>query len=171
MSGLTAGPLLAILCGAVAGGGVFLLLIGIRGLRPRPPGTRRSGLEEQLQGIFGPRGAVAALIGIAALVATRWVVAGVGVAILAYSWRGLSGAASERRAMARLEGLAIWTESLRDTIAGAVGLEQAIPASLRVAAPSLAEPLTALVSRMHTRCRCPTRCACSPTTWTTPGPT
>jgi Flp pilus assembly protein TadB len=53
--------------------------------------------------------------------------------------------------MARLEGLAIWTESLRDTIAGAVGGEQAIPASLRVAAPSLAEPLTALVSRMHTR--------------------
>ena len=53
--------------------------------------------------------------------------------------------------MARLEGLAVWTESLRDTIAGAVGLEQAIPASLRVAAPSLAEPLTALVSRMHTR--------------------
>ena len=151
MSGLAAGPLLAILCGAVAGGGVFLLLIGIRGLRPRPPGTRRNGLAEQLRGIFGPRGAVAALIGIVALVATRWVVAGVGVAILAYSWRGLSGAASERRAMARLEGLAIWTESLRDTIAGAVGLEQAIPASLRVAAPSLAEPLTALVSRMHTR--------------------
>ena len=53
--------------------------------------------------------------------------------------------------MARLEGLAIWTESLRDTIAGAVGLEQAIPASLRVAAPSLAEPLTALVDRLHTR--------------------
>jgi len=151
VSGPAAGPLLAILCGAVAGGGVFLLLIGIRGLRPRPPGTRRNGLEELLRGVFGPRGAVAALIGIAALVATRWVVAGVGVAILAYSWRGLSGAASERRAMARLEGLAIWTESLRDTIAGAVGLEQAIPASLRVAAPSLAEPLTALVSRMHTR--------------------
>ena len=46
--------------------------------------------------------------------------------------------AAPRRAahgMARLEGLAIWTESLRDTIAGAVGLEQAIPASLRVAAP------------------------------------
>ena len=128
MSGLAAGPLLAILCGAVAGGGVFLLLIGIRGLRPRPPGTRRNGLAEQLRGIFGPRGAVAALIGIVALVATRWVVAGVGVAILAYSWRGLSGAASERRAMARLEGLAIWTESLRDTIAGAVGLDQATPA-------------------------------------------
>ena len=33
MSGLEAGPLLAILCGAVAGGGVFLLFIGIRGMQ------------------------------------------------------------------------------------------------------------------------------------------
>ena len=44
-----------------------------------------------------------------------------------------------------------WTESLRDTIAGAVGLEQAIPSSLRVAAPSLQEPLARLVDRLHTR--------------------
>ena len=53
--------------------------------------------------------------------------------------------------MARLEALATWTESLRDTIAGAVGLEQAIPASLRAAAPSLREPLARLVDRLHTR--------------------
>ena len=53
--------------------------------------------------------------------------------------------------MARLEALATWTESLRDTIAGAVGLEQAIPASLRAAAPSLQEPLARLVNRLHTR--------------------
>ena len=53
--------------------------------------------------------------------------------------------------MARLEALATWTESLRDTIAGAVGLEQAIPASLRAAAPSLRDPLARLVDRLHTR--------------------
>jgi Flp pilus assembly protein TadB len=53
--------------------------------------------------------------------------------------------------MARLEALATWTESLRDTIAGAVGLEQAIPASLRAAAPSLRDPLAAMVERLHTR--------------------
>jgi Flp pilus assembly protein TadB len=53
--------------------------------------------------------------------------------------------------MARLEGLATWTESLRDTIAGAVGLEQAIPASTRVADASIREPLTRLVDRLHTR--------------------
>jgi Flp pilus assembly protein TadB len=71
--------------------------------------------------------------------------------LLVLSWRGMSGVAGERAAMARLEALATWTESLRDTIAGAVGLEQAIPASLRAAAPSLREPLTAMVERLHTR--------------------
>jgi Flp pilus assembly protein TadB len=78
-------------------------------------------------------------------------VAAAGVALLVFSWRGLSGAAGERRALARLEALATWTESLRDTIAGAVGLEQAIPASLRVAAPVISGPLTKLVERLHIR--------------------
>jgi Flp pilus assembly protein TadB len=85
------------------------------------------------------------------LAATRWVVAGIGIALLALGWRSLGGAVAERRAMNRLEGLAVWTESLRDTIAGAVGLEQAIPASLRVAAPTIRGPLENLVDRMHTR--------------------
>lgn len=53
------------------------------------------------------------------------------------AWRSLGGAAAERRAMNRLEGLAVWTESLRGTIVGAVGLEQAVPASLRVASPAI----------------------------------
>ena len=86
-----------------------------------------------------------------ALLATRWIVAGIGLALLVLAWRTLGGAAGERRAMMRLEALATWTESLRDTIAGAVGLEQAIPSSLRVAAPSLQEPLARLVDRLHTR--------------------
>ena len=53
--------------------------------------------------------------------------------------------------MARVEALAAWTESLRDTIAGAVGLEQAIPASVRAAAPALRPHLDALVDRLRAR--------------------
>src|ERR1041385_2150800 len=143
--------LLAIMAGALAGGGLFLFIAAVRGLPPKPGRTGPGPLERFVKELFSVRGAVAVVVGSVVLVITRWVVAGLGMAALAYSWRSLSGAASERRAMARLEGLATWTESLRVTIAGAVGLEQAIPASLRVAAPSLAEPLTALVSRMHTR--------------------
>ncbi len=85
------------------------------------------------------------------LLLTRWVVGAIGVALLILAWRTLGGAAGERRGMARLEALATWTESLRDTIAGAVGLEQAIPASLRAAGPSLRDPLARLVDRLHTR--------------------
>jgi Flp pilus assembly protein TadB len=143
--------LLAIMAGALAGGGLFLFVAAVRGLPPKPGRTGPGPLERFVKDLFSIRGAVAVVVGIVVLAITRWVVAGAGMAMLAYSWRSLSGAASERRAMSRLEGLATWTESLRDTIAGAVGLEQAIPASTRVADGSIREPLARLVDRLHTR--------------------
>ena len=151
----SAAPLLAIGLGAVAGAGIFLLIVALRGLPPSPPSRRVQRLERQLRELIGVRGAIAAGAGLLVLLATGWVVAGVGAALLALGWRGIGGAAGERRAMARLEGLAMWTESLRDTIAGAVGLEQAIPASLRAASPSLAGPLATMVDRLHTRVALP----------------
>ena len=144
-------PLLAVLSGALAGAGLFVLIAAIRGLPPKAKSQGPSALERAIKDMFSIRGAIAVIVGILTLLITRWVVAGIGMALLAYSWRSLSGAASERKAMARLEGLATWTESLRDTIAGAVGLEQAIPASTRVADASIREPLTRLVDRLHTR--------------------
>jgi len=148
---LTQPALLAILAGAVGGGGLFLLAIAVRGMPAAPGPSVPGSIQRGLRDLAGARGAAALAAGILALVLTRWVVAAVGVAVLAFSWRGLSGAAGERRALTRLEALATWTESLRDTIAGAVGLEQAIPASLRVAAPALADPLARLVDRLHVR--------------------
>ena len=142
--------LLAVLAGAACGAGVLLLAVAIRGL-PARPGPRAVAARQRLRELAGLRAAAALAAGAVALVATRWLVAGAGVALLVFAWRGLSGAAGERKALARLEALATWTESLRDTIAGAVGLEQAIPASLRVAAPAIKEPLTALVDRLHIR--------------------
>jgi Flp pilus assembly protein TadB len=144
-------PLLAVLTGGLTGGGLFILVIAVRGLPPKPKNQGPGWLERQLKEAFSVRGGVAVIVGILVLLITGWLVAGVGMALLAYSWPSLSGAASERRAMIRLEGLATWTESLRDTIAGAVGLEQAIPASIRVADGSIREPLTRLVDRLHTR--------------------
>jgi Flp pilus assembly protein TadB len=144
-------PLLGIVFGGIIGGGIFLLVIAIRGLPAKPQSARARKLEQAVRDLLGARGAAALILGAITLLATRWAVAGVGVALLALGWRSLGGATSERRAMARLEGLAAWTESLRDTIAGAVGLEQAIPSSLRAAAPSLREPLARLVDRLHTR--------------------
>jgi Flp pilus assembly protein TadB len=150
VTGLSQWGLLAVLAGAACGAGVLLLAVAIRGRPSRPsPGAMAAG--RRLRELAGLRGAAALAAGAVALVATGWLAAGAGVALLVFAWRGLSGAAGERRALARLEALATWTESLRDTIAGAVGLEQAIPASLRVAAPVIKEPLTRLVERLHIR--------------------
>ncbi|HEY6492544.1 MAG TPA: type II secretion system F family protein [Trebonia sp.] len=151
MNSSAATQLLVILIGGVTGAAVFLAVIALYGLPPRPPGSGPSRLDRLRRDAFSLRGAIAVVSGILALLATRWVVAGIGIGLLAYSWRSLSGASTERRTVARLEGLATWTESLRDTIAGAVGLEQAIPSSTRIAAPAIKEPLLKLVDRLHTR--------------------
>jgi Flp pilus assembly protein TadB len=144
-------PILAVAAGALAGGGLFLLVVAIRGLPPRARNSGTDRLSRAIRDAFSVRGSIALIVGILVLLVTRWVVAGIGMALLAYSWQSLSGAGSERRSMTRLEGLATWTESLRDTIAGAVGLEQAIPASVRVADASIRDPLLRLVDRLHTR--------------------
>lgn len=151
MGTFTATSLAAIFLGGIAGTGLLLLVLAIRGFPARPEGAPPSRVERWLREVMGWRGAVAVILAVLTLIATRWVVAAVGIGLLALGWRSLGGAASERRAMHRLEGLAVWTESLRDTIAGAVGLEQAIPASLRVAAPTIRGPLENLVDRLHTR--------------------
>ncbi|MFI0367130.1 type II secretion system F family protein [Actinomadura sp. 1N219] len=143
--------LLAIVAGAAAGGGLILLVAALRGL-PVRSGPARGRSREDLVRTFTTRTAAAVIVGMAVLVVTRWPIAAAGTGALVLAWSGLAGgAAEERRSMMRLEGLAAWTESLRDTIAGAVGLEQAIPASQRAAAPALQQPLRNLVDRLHTR--------------------
>ncbi|SEM04799.1 type II secretion system F family protein [Nonomuraea pusilla] len=142
---------LALLAGAAIGGGAFLFLIALYGMRPRPPQPKRP-----LVKMLTTRTAVAAVLAGLVLLVTRWPVVAAGTVLLVFAWRGLSGgAAEERAAMRRLEGLAAWTESLRDTIAGAAGLEQAIPASIRAAAPTLRPHLRAMVDRLHTRMALP----------------
>lgn len=144
-------PLVAIAAGALAGAGVFLLIVAVRGVPRRPGQPRRTSLGDRIREVWSVRGLLALVLGALTLLVTRWLVAGAGMAVLCFAWRGIGGAASERRTMERLDALATWTESLRDTIAGAVGLEQGIPSSLRVAGPSLQAPLTRLVDRLRTR--------------------
>ncbi|THC56753.1 type II secretion system protein [Streptomyces sp. Akac8] len=146
--------LYALACGVAVGGGLALFLVAVRGLPAKPEHEKQKASERagELIRFAGRRGSLAALVGLAVLLMTRWVVAGVASAVLVFFWDRLFGGASEERAaMRRVEALASWTESLRDTIAGAVGLEQAIPASARAAAPVLRPHLDALVDRLRAR--------------------
>ncbi|MEU4798046.1 type II secretion system F family protein [Streptomyces sp. NPDC023327] len=155
MGGLFSLPVLyALLCGVAAGGGIALLAVALRGLPPKPEHEKHKASERwsELIRFAGRRGSLAAGVGLVVLLLTRWAVAGIAAGILVFFWDKLFGGAAEERAqMKRVEALAAWTESLRDTIAGAVGLEQAIPASARAAAPVLRPHLDALVDRLRAR--------------------
>jgi Flp pilus assembly protein TadB len=95
---------------------------------------------------------IAAGIALLILLLTRWPVAAAAVAVLVFVWPALfGGAGAETKAINRLEALAAWTESLRDTVAGAVGLEQAIPATAYAASPAISKELTALADRLRVR--------------------
>ncbi|MBI9115328.1 type II secretion system F family protein [Sanguibacter suaedae] len=147
---MTPTGLAVIALGALTGGGVLLLVVALRGTPPRP--TRpAAGLSAGLERL-GRLGVAALLAGLVVLVLTRWVVVALAAAALVLAWPALfGGGRAEREATQRVEGLAAWIESLRDTIAGAVGLEQAIPATLYASAPSIRPQLRLLVDRLRVR--------------------
>jgi Flp pilus assembly protein TadB len=154
-SGLSLTQLAFLALGGLFGGGVLLLVLG---LTPQPEGHRpkpQSSLFRDLRRLgirLGRRAPIAVAAGLLILVITFWPVMAIGCAVLVFFWESLfGGAKSEKAAYARLEGLAAWTESLRDTIAGAVGLEQAIPATAEAAAPAIARPLLILSDRLRVR--------------------
>lgn len=146
---------LIMLLGALVGAGALLVVIGMSEREEVPLRAVRS-LGDRLQG-----GARRALMGIGAglviLLLTGWPVLGIAIGLLVWFAPMLfGGLASEKRGMARLEGLAAWTESLRDTIAGAVGLEQAIPATAYAASPAIRPALIRLTDRLRVRTPLPT---------------
>lgn len=155
MGGLFSTTILySIASGVAVAGGLVLFVVAVRGLPAKPEHEKHRASERagELIRFAGRRGSLAALVALVVLLLTRWAVAGVAAGVLVFFWdRLFGGAAEERAAMRRVEALASWTESLRDTIAGAVGLEQAIPASARAAAPVLRPHLDALVDRLRAR--------------------
>ncbi|MGH6655648.1 MAG: type II secretion system F family protein [Actinocrinis sp.] len=148
---LTENTGLAILVGIAFGLGLALFVAGLVGWpsRTKDP-TEPSGTDTLRK--YGRRSIIALGAGLLVGLASQWPVLGISVVVLAYFWdKMFGGASSEKLAMRRIEALAMWTESLRDTIAGAVGLEQAIPASARGADPVLRDHLNALLDRLRGR--------------------
>lgn len=94
----------------------------------------------------------AVVVAVGALLVTRWPLAGVVAGVIVFLWpRLFGGAAAGRRQLEKIEALASWTESLRDTATAAAGLEQAIPATVGAAHSVLRGPVRELTARLDGR--------------------
>ena len=144
---MEATTLLAVVVFAGLGGAVWLLVLAC--LATHGPSRRRTLLVTTA---LTPRVGVAIAVGLLVSVLTRWPVAALGAAALVWAWPRVTGAGpTARDGIGRLEALAGWTESIKDTIAGAVGLEEAIPASAPAAGPSIRPQVDRLVERLRAR--------------------
>jgi Flp pilus assembly CpaF family ATPase len=146
--GVAAMTTLGLAClAAGAGLGAWLILAGLRGvpvLGGGPAPARRWVAS------LGPtRAAGAGGAAVSALVLTGWPAAAVLVALGVLAGPGLLGGRAERRAsIARTEAIAAWTDMVRDSIAAASGLEEAIVATAAVAPSPIRAEVAALVRRL-----------------------
>ncbi len=146
------GLLPALLAGSCCGLGLLVAVLYVYGPPVTTTGAPRMLRHTARRRNVPTRAVAGAGGGLVVLLLTGWPVAGVGITLLVAYWDRVAGGGSEESlAIARLEGLAVWTESLRDTIAGAVGLEQAIPSSVDATPVVLRPALNLLVDRLRIR--------------------
>lgn len=138
------GFVLAVTTGVLALAGMVVL--ALRGSPQRTPVPRRAARLD------ARRGGAALVVGSGVLVLTRWPAAALSATAVVVLWpRIFGGAAAGRRSLTRLEALAVWTESLRDSTGSAAGLAQALPATLAGAPDVLRRPLVNLTARLDGR--------------------
>jgi tight adherence protein B len=140
-----------LLLGLALGGSILLLVAALMGWKPTARKRASKGRGNALWGSAARRRALIAL-GVAVLVAalTRWPVAAGATAAVIYLWPTMFGGGKTATGQVeRVEALATWTESLRDSIAGSVGLEDAIRHSLTAAPPVLQPSLQRLEGRLR----------------------
>lgn len=139
---------LTVLCGAGVGLGLLLVAAGWRGQAvPRRPSRRRAAAGGQRRAVR-LAGAVGAGVVVGAV--TGWPVAALLAGVAGWTlpgWRAQSRA--QAALVARVEAVAGWAEMLRDTMAGAAGLEQAIAASAPLAPAAIRRPVVELAGRLE----------------------
>ncbi|RCV47468.1 type II secretion system F family protein, partial [Marinitenerispora sediminis] len=142
-------PLIATIAGGAAvGAGVWLFLAALAAPRPDRPARRRRAVAFGRDHLL--RLALAVVGGLVVWPLTGWPVAGLLVAAGCWWLPAVLGPDRRHRAQVeRIEAVAAWTEMLRDLMAGASGLHQAIAATLPIA-PA---PIQADVARLAERLR------------------
>jgi len=134
------------ICGA---GFAISLFLAISALRRRPVPSRPSVvLSLPWPADLGRRLVLAAIGALLLGVATRWPVAAAGGAALGYfSTELLSPTRARHAPIERTEAIAVWAEQLRDTMAAASGLQQAIVATAPLAPEPIRKELESLAAR------------------------
>ncbi|WP_282794105.1 type II secretion system F family protein [Streptomyces sp. CC224B] len=145
-------PLAALLGLGISSG----LLLVVRGWREPPksassPSVLRTARHQYGQRERGGRWLTASLAaGLLAGAVTGWVAGGLLAAMTTWTMpRLLDVGAVDREQLARIEGVAGWSEMLRDTLAAAAGLEQAITATARAAPKAVRPQILELAARLE----------------------
>jgi tight adherence protein B len=138
---------LAGLCGAGVGLGLLLIVTGWRGVDL--PHLRRASVRPKVERAnlrIGLAAGAAVIVG----AATGWPVGAVLAALAGWGAPGLlAGTKGQTQALGRIEAIAGWAEMLRDTMAGAAGLEQAIVATAPVAPLPIRAEVATLAVRLE----------------------
>ncbi len=126
---------LSLVLGAACGVGAMLVVLGLRGIEPKPVAERSSHrpLSESVEDL-NLRIVMAVAAVVVVWILSRWPVGVVLAACGGLTAPTLAGAKRRRlAAIAKTEAIASWAEQLRDIIGTSSGLQEAISASSRVA--------------------------------------
>jgi tight adherence protein B len=138
---------IAVLAGG-AGLGLWIFLAGLTGRQVLPRPSHRTGPRRVGSRSKSTAGAVGAAV--VTLLLTGWPV---GALLAACAVLGapklIGGKAARAEAIQRTEAIATWTEMVRDSIAAASGLEEAINATAAVAPAPIRPEVRRLVSRLE----------------------
>lgn len=135
--------------GAGVGLGCFLVFLGWRGVRILPPvsvlfpaGTGHGQATAWAVGGL--------LVGLLVLALTGWIGAGLGAAALVVGLPWFYGGNRQAGAdIERTQAIASWTEMIRDNLAGAAGLEQALQSTATIAPTPIAREVRAFANRLE----------------------
>jgi hypothetical protein len=146
--------LVAVLCGAGLGLGLLLLASGLR-CQPR---ARNASVIGHLTGGRRPVHLATVLVATAMVgLVTGWLVGGILAGLAVWTLPAMLTGAERARAarLRRLDAIATWTESLRDTLSAAAGLEQTIMATAGIAPAAIRRHVAALAEALRHGVRLP----------------
>lgn len=142
-------PLVVAVFGAIAGLGAWLAVGALVGWRMLPWSADVRRRADRIRRLLATSGATL-LVAVVILAITGWPVAAVIAGLVtAAAPRLLGGGQARKQAIARTEAIAAWAESVRDTMAAAAGLEEAIVATSVAPPAAIAREVRLLAERLR----------------------